>query len=141
MRLFGGNAQPVAHIGIWHVAKAPGGVKCQIDRIEFDMGNGMQHGRLPQRRAGTTSRHLGGMHQFRPWRMPGHRQARQGASSRCRTGLPCGMNGPAAASLAVTSQLHSAASICGYKEEGFIMVQHSNGLHRNRAIRHPIACQ
>jgi hypothetical protein len=34
--------------------------------------------------------------------------------------------------------LHSAASICGYKEEGFIMVQHSNGLHRNRAIRHPL---
>jgi hypothetical protein len=86
------HLEPVAIETRRHAGKTPRGIQREVDRVEFDMAQGMNHRRPPRRGAqGAAALHLLGRHQFRA-RGPA-RQGQAGSGSECRIRIADGLPG------------------------------------------------
>ncbi|MNS93377.1 hypothetical protein D3C72_1275460 [compost metagenome] len=93
------HLEPVAIEARRHAGKAPRGVQREVDRVEFDMAQRMNHRRPPRRGAQRAAAlHLLGRHQFRARGPAGQSHAGSGGECRIRiaNALPgrfCGHHG------------------------------------------------
>ena len=70
-RLFAGDAQPITVVGGRHAGETPDGVEREVDRVELDVRDGMQHRGAAEGSEGRASRDLFGVQQARQRRPAG----------------------------------------------------------------------
>ena len=74
MRLFLGHQRPVGVKRVGHAVKAPDRIERQVDRVELNVADRMDHRRTAFQRGGRAARHLGRVCQFGVGRTAGQLQ-------------------------------------------------------------------